>query len=147
MWPRKRLLKKEKKQRFKKLYLISIIFSGIMGVSMMVIGVLLILNEPLFTSPIPMLQSWKESRENESVEVEIEKGLKGKSIQFTEITRESSTRYRIVLEDNGEVFIDPRKGVAEQLSSLQVILSSLTMEGKRFKRLDLTFDRPIIVLQ
>ncbi len=147
MWSRKRLLKKEKKHRSRKFYLLFIIFSGVSGIIMMVVGALLIMNEPLFTSPLPLLMSWRTNATKEDVVKSIEKILKEKSIEFTEVKRESQDRYSIQLQDNGVVFINPDKGVAEQLSSLQVVLQRLTMEGKKFKRLDLTYDRPVIVLQ
>lgn len=147
MWSRKRLLKKEKKHRLRKTYLVGIIASGCLGLTLMALGVILILQEPLFASPIPLLKSWGESREKEQVKKEIEKGLNDKSIEFESITKESSDRYKISLKDNGQVFLNPKKGVTEQLSSLQVVLQQLTMEGKKFSRLDLTFDRPVIVLQ
>lgn len=147
MWSRKRLLKKEKKHRLRKVSLISIILSGVIGVAMMITGIILIVNEPIFTSPLPLFQSWRDAQKKEDTVKEIEKQLKSKSIVYESVTRETSNRYKIILEGNGEVFISPEKGVTEQLSSLQVILSRLTMEGKKFKRLDLTYDRPVIVLQ
>ena len=147
MWSRKRLLKKEKKHRLRKVSLISIVFSGVLGIAMMIIGIILIVNEPIFTSPLPLFQSWRDAQKKEDTVKEIEKQLKSKSIIYESVTRETSSRYKIILEGNGEVFINPEKGIAEQLSSLQVILSRLTMEGKKFKRLDLTYDRPVIVLQ
>lgn len=114
---------------------------------MMILGIILILNEPLFASPLPLFTSWGTNKEKGQEEKEIEKLLKQKSIAFSEIRKESSQQYKIDLENNGEVIISSKKGIAEQLSSLQVVLSRLTMEGKKFKRLDLTYDRPVIVLQ
>lgn len=147
MWSKKRLLKKEKKHRSRKFYLLSVISSGVIGIILMALGTLLIMNEPLFTSPLPMFMSWGTGTTKEDTQKSIGKILKEKSIKFTTVKKESQDRYSIQLQDNGQVFINPEKGVAEQLSSLQVVLSRLTMEGKKFKRLDLTYDRPVIVLQ
>lgn len=147
MWSKKRLLKEEKKKRSRKFYLLSVISSGLIGIVLMVVGILLIMNEPLFTSPLPMLMSWGSENVKEDVQKSIEKILKEKSIEYTVVKKESADRYSIQLQDNGLVFINPEKGVTGQLSSLQVVLQRLTMEGKKFKRLDLTYDRPVIVLQ
>jgi len=67
------------------------------------------------------------------------------NIQFTKVERSSLEDKDIVyLKDQGVVYIDPRKNLPSQISSLQLILSRLTIEGKKFKRLDLRFDKPII---
>ncbi len=147
MWSRKRRLRKEKKHLVRKIYFYLIILSGILGIVMMVIGVFLVINEPLFESPIPLFTKWALNRDKSQEVVEIKKFLEQKSIEYIDVSRESSKVYKIDLKNNGEVVIDSEKGLPEQLSSLQVILSRLTMEGKKFKRLDLTYDRPVLVLQ
>ena len=55
--------------------------------------------------------------------------------------------YKIILENNEEVVLSSQKDLKTQLCSLQFILRRLTMEDRRFTRLDLSFDKPIIVLE
>lgn len=57
---------------------------------------------------------------------------------------EQSDQITIKLSSTEEVLIVPNKDIASQLSSLQLILRQLTMEGKHFSRLDLRFDKPVI---
>lgn len=49
------------------------------------------------------------------------------------------------IKDNGEVLFSSKDNLARQVESLQIILSSLTIEGKKFKKIDLRYTRPIMV--
>ena len=73
----------------------------------------------------------------------IEDILQKNNIQFEKINA-SDSAHIVLLKDNGEVDISDNKNINSQISSLQLILSRLTIEGKKFKRLDLRFDKPII---
>ena len=74
-----------------------------------------------------------------------EKKLSKANIPFASISVASDSSFLIVLKDGSEVNLSDKKNIQKQISSLQLILSRLTIEGKRFKRLDLRFDKPIIV--
>lgn len=83
----------------------------------------------------------------------IEAILKKQKIAYQFVTRMESTTaavlkdtYVITLPDNGEVIIK-KQDLLRQISSLQFVLSRLTMEGKRFLRLDLRFEHPVIVMR
>lgn len=67
------------------------------------------------------------------------------SIGFSSIAIASDSSYLIILKDDSEVFFSSRKSIPSQVSSLQFLLSRLTIEGKRVNRLDFRFDKPIIV--
>lgn len=66
------------------------------------------------------------------------------NVPFSDIKVASDSSYLITLKDGSEVNFSSKKDVSSQISSLQLILSRLTIEGKKFKRLDLRFDKPII---
>lgn len=66
------------------------------------------------------------------------------SISFLKVDVASDSSYIIFLKDNGEVHMDSKKNLQPQISSLQLILSRLTIEGKKFKKLDLRYELPII---
>lgn len=76
---------------------------------------------------------------------DIEKFFSQHNLLVEEITESSESGIIVSLKDNGVIYLSEEK-YAEELPSLQLIISQLTMEGKRFKRLDLRFERPIIVL-
>lgn len=75
----------------------------------------------------------------------IEGLLYEKNIPFSQVRDASESSKIIVLKDGGEVLVSSKKDMDSQISSLQLILSRLTIEGKKFKRLDLRFERVVIV--
>jgi len=77
----------------------------------------------------------------------LEHMLTQQKIKYKKVSAASGASYVVELEDGSEVIFSSSKDSAYQLSSLQLILSRFTIEGKRFSRLDLRFDNPIIVLK
>lgn len=74
----------------------------------------------------------------------IEDILSKNNIPFEKIKIATDSSYIIFLKDDGEVIMSSKKSIQSQVSSLHLILSRLTIEGKKFKRLDLRFERSII---
>jgi hypothetical protein len=52
--------------------------------------------------------------------------------------------YVVNLSNSGEVILSSKKDLGSQLTSLQLILSRLTIEGKKLKKLDFRFDNPVV---
>ncbi len=69
--------------------------------------------------------------------------LKRANVPFSSVTS-SSDFYIIMLSGGGQVIMSPKKELTVQISSLQLMLNRLTIEGKRIKNLDFRFDKPII---
>ena len=76
----------------------------------------------------------------------LKKALKDKSIGFSSVELKDSL-YIITMEDNELVTLSAKKDIITQISSLQFVLSRLTMEGRQFRTLDLQYDKPIIVFK
>lgn len=73
--------------------------------------------------------------------------LKSQNINYESVTLAAEGYYLIHLKDGSEVLL-PRQGdIKPQLSSLQLILARITMEGKRISRLDLRFEKPVILFK
>ncbi len=53
----------------------------------------------------------------------------------------------VVFSDDGEVLLSIQKPLEEQVSSLQFIINRFTIEGKRFSRIDLRFNKPVIIFR
>lgn len=96
-------------------------------------------------SPLPQGVFRIAAKSTKQKEKAIETYLVKHHFVIDEIKRSSDSAIIVLLKDNGEVYLSEDNYV-EELPSLQRIISQLTMEGKRFKRLDLRFERPIIVL-
>lgn len=77
---------------------------------------------------------------------ELERILKENNASFSSITASNSS-YIVKLSKGEEVIFSPDKSVKTQVASLQLIQKRLTIEGKRFLKLDLRFTNPIIVFE
>jgi hypothetical protein len=73
--------------------------------------------------------------------------LKEKQIAYATIERLSGTAYLVSLKTGEEVFISEDKDILKQLTSLQLILARLTMEGKQASRLDFRYDKPVVTIK
>lgn len=147
MWSRKRLLKKEKKQYTKKRILLLSFLSGGFGVILIGIGYIVLTQEPVFMSPLPLFSAFGGSDDKDISKETIIQYLKNQQISYSHLKQPGKTIYQVTLVNNGDVFLTTEKDIPEQLASLQRIVSRLTMEGKKFSRLDLRYDKPIIVLE
>ncbi len=94
-----------------------------------------------FVSPI----AWRENNSSVNNRVKkIEDLLKKNNITFSSVSQASDSSYIIIFSQGEEVVLDSKKPLENQISSLQLMLSRLTIEGKRFARLDFRFEKPVI---
>jgi len=149
MWRTRRQTKKHRtKNQPKVLLQIAYCTVGVLSAAFVIFsGISYLRQEPLII-PISLSQSVKGVKSiftpNDSGEVE--RLLKEKNISFMFVTSSKDIPYIVTLSDNAEVYL-AKENIPTQLASLQHINWRLTMEGKRFSRLDLRFDRPVIVLK
>lgn len=97
----------------------------------------------MFVSPL--------SKQNQDQQIEtindISRVLKEKHIVFSGVFPFDHTSYLAKLALGEEVLFTSTKSVIEQVSSLQLILSRLTIEGKRVSRVDFRFDTPVLTMR
>ena len=74
----------------------------------------------------------------------LESQLQKANVPFLAISLNSDGSSVVLLKDGGEVILSSKKDIKSQISSLQLILSRLTIEGKRLKILDFRFDNPVV---
>jgi cell division septal protein FtsQ len=74
----------------------------------------------------------------------LEDALKNQNILYTSVARGQEDSLLILLKDNGEVILSSKKDLRSQVTSLQLMLSRLTIEGKKLKVLDLRYNHPVI---
>lgn len=67
-------------------------------------------------------------------------------VSFTEITS-NGTVATVKLSESGEALIPLNKSLIEQVSSLQLILSRIRIEGKKVGRIDFRFDKAIVTFE
>jgi len=75
---------------------------------------------------------------------DVRKALAQANISYTNVQLSDTMTCQITLSDNEEVILSTQKDISVQIASLQLISSRLTMEGKRFTRLDLRYDKPVL---
>lgn len=136
MLPKKSVTKRQKKEASKKRLGLILTFAGLVMIATSLFYVAFLEKNPKPISPL--------SKNQISSNVLIEKKLKEKNISFKSIETSKDLSTSIKLKDDQEVIIDPNKNIDQQLSSLQLILSQLKIEGKSFKRLDFRYQKPII---
>ena len=76
----------------------------------------------------------------------IEEALLKNGVSYFSVDIASDSSYLVTLQDGGKVIITSKKSIPSQISSLQLMLNRLTIEGKRIKIVDFRFDKPIIRL-
>lgn len=156
MWSTKRQTKKHKKQtKPKRVFLLLYSFLTFICLVLLVYSLSHLFQKNGLVTPLPKLRPGTVvlGSSDASAIQSIEGILKKQKIPYQFVTPLVSTTaatikdvYVITLPDNGEVIVK-KQDLQKQINSLQFVLSRLTMEGKRFLRLDLRFERPVIVMR
>lgn len=133
---KKTVTKREKKAASKKKLGKAIVFTGLIIINFILIYVAFIEKPEPIINPL--------SKNQVSTTDIVEKKLKTEKIEYTSFVTNKDLNYIIKLKSGAEVIIDQDKNIEEQLSSLQLILKQLKIEGKTLKRLDFRYQKPII---
>lgn len=100
-----------------------------------------------FISPIPEAFTGKRPVLDDSVTIALRKILAKHEISYSQIYTTRDGDYLLALKPEGEVLLPKSADLEKEISSLQLILARITMEGKQFSRLDLRFEKPVIVFK
>jgi len=128
-------------------------FLGILLFSVVIIGffgslLTMYLKRPKYISPIPS-SSFKQqikAVDTQTQTSDITKKLSENHVSYASVIANVDS-YDVMLADGSEIIFSMSKNIDNQISSLQLILSHLTIEGKRIGRLDFRFDNPVIVFR
>jgi len=136
MLSRKTVTKKQKKEASRKKLGIIFVILGLVLVAFALFLELFFDKKPLYINPLSSNQN--------STNSSIEKKLKDKKIEYSLVATFGDYAYSVTLLSGNEVIIDAKKDIDTQLSSLQLILSQLKIDGRIFKRLDFRYQKPVI---
>lgn len=75
---------------------------------------------------------------------EMKKKVEEVGVKVVNINTSNAKYYELDLEDGEQIIFSTSKDLKLQVASLQLVLNRLTIEGKKFKRLDFRFDKPVI---
>lgn len=98
--------------------------------------------KPLYISPLPSKGTLNDSPDGKLIN-SIKSGLKKQNIEYEEIEN-TDGKFVVKLKNKSQIIFSDKKDIKTQLSSLQLILARLTMEGKLFSQLDMRFDKPVV---
>lgn len=98
-------------------------------------------------SPVPVSLGGQHVLGNAVVQKELEEELKKAHIFYMDIQVAEDNSYIVTLQNKEVVIFSSVKSYKQQVASLQLVLSRLTIEGKHIERLDLRFEKPIVVFR
>lgn len=145
MFKSKRRLKNKNSSTLWQSILLLVIFLSLFTIVIFTYQMFLRFNKRPFISPIPITFSKTEAKtaSDDIVINNLESLLKKNNVNFFSVDR-GNLVLKVKLTSGEELLFSEDKDLDTQISSLQLILSRLTIEGKRFDRIDLRFDKPII---
>lgn len=133
---RKRRINKYNSKKGIKIILITVLFIGLIVTFFSYLYINFYINTYGFISPM--------SVNKDSLLVKVEEGLEKQNISFGKVTTNSDGSLSVKLKDESEIIFSSKKSVTSQITSLQLMLSRLTIEGKKLKSLDFRFDNPVV---
>jgi hypothetical protein len=134
---RRTVTKKEKRKAYKKRLGILLIFVGLLLVNFIFIYF------AFLEKPKPIISPLSKNQTTSLKQIEIM--LQKYKIEYISISTQKDLNYLVKLKNGAQIVLDPSKNIDQELSSLQLILSQLKIEGKTLKRLDFRYKKPIIV--
>lgn len=128
----------------RRIFVYWVVFSFVLFILLVFLYYLKIIEKKnIFISPV--------SKQNQDLQTElvntINSILKEKHMAFTSVFPYEENSYLIKLVSGEEILLAGNKSLVEQVSSLQLILSRLTIEGKRVSRVDFRFDTPVLTMR
>ena len=137
------------RRKSKRKYILILFFFVLFAISGIGLSFLPWFSGAPYVSPIPKTLLFGKNIPffREDPESQLKKALLEAHIQFSSISAMSDASYSVMLENGEEILFSTKKSFTGQISSLQLILSRLTIEGKRFALLDVRFDKPVIILK
>lgn len=138
---------RKKKRMMKKVLILSTCAAGcLLLTGLGLYGLIVVkLHQPNYVSPLASIE-FAHASQNDKVG-QLTDGLKKNNIEYSSVHLEKDNAIVVKLKEGGVVTFSSQKDIILQIASLQYILSHLTMEGKLFTRLDLRFEKPVIVLK
>ena len=99
----------------------------------------------LILNPLALAQQKFAQADTSALHESIIQALENNHIQYTSVTVQDDGTATIQLQSDGIVVIATHKDILQQITSLQLTIANLTIEGKQLKRMDFRFDKPVVV--
>lgn len=102
------------------------------------------LHRSMLVSPLPLTPGMVLPTAHQGDDAALQRLLAARSITYTAI-KHTADGYIISLNPKQQVILSRNKDLSGQISSLQIILPQLTMEGREFRTLDMRYNKPVIM--
>ena len=133
------LVRGQNRKNKKYLRYVGIVFL-VFGISLILVSSFILFSPYLFSkkliSPLPSKNIFKN--------LDIKSILIKEKIDFSEVYSSTDSAYVVNLKEGGRVIFSTKKDLLSQVRSLQIILSRLTIDGKKLRALDFRFDKPVV---
>lgn len=97
--------------------------------------------------PIPTSFQGKRPAIDTNATANLKKLLTKHAIPYEQVYVTKDGDFLVKLQPEGEVLLSKNGALEQNISSLQLVLARITMEGKQFSRLDFRFEKPVIVFK
>ncbi len=136
MFQKRRSFKKER-SKFKFRYIISIL---VFSIAIALVGSFFYYNFSFGSNILvnPLSKSYN------SFENKLKDDLGKQGIKYLRTTLNADGSVMVNRDPEGEIIFSPKKEISDQITSLQLVLSRLTIEGKKLKTLDFRFANPVV---
>lgn len=115
----------------------------VITISLGILSIFTVINSSTIVSPLPVALGQRLTSTSSGDETTVKMLLAKEKIQYTTVTT-AHTDIIISLNGKQQVLLTKKKDIRAQISSLQVLLPRLTMEGREFRKLDLRYDKPVV---
>lgn len=140
--------KKKRQWRRKKPLVIFYTFLSVVVLASIIAGSFYLYYKNLqYISPLPKTGLFAFARNVKQSQTQLELLLEQSKIPVVSVVESSNSAYLIELKEGELITMTGKKDFQKQISSLQRIIDRFTIEGKKISRLDLRFDRPIVVVR
>lgn len=102
------------------------------------------LKKRIVISPISIIKNASKGYLNTTAQSSLLEELGKQNIVVKETISASDSSTMVIIDGGEEVVFSQNKELLKQIASLQLIMRQLTIEGRRFKRIDFRFDNPVI---
>ncbi len=143
---KKKIIFERRFRKTKRRIVIGILLFCIGNILLLVLaGWLIIFHRPNIVSPVSIsAQQNKSTTIDPQFAVNQTKSLLSKyNISFQSVDQTGDT-IKIQLSDDSQALLTTNKNPESQIASLQLALNQFTIEGKKFKKLDFRFDKPVV---
>ncbi len=113
--------------------------------SILFVSYFLFSGKKILASPLPLMKHEVKILPNtQDYSSLVRQALDKNSIEYTSVQPAQNNNTLVTLPSNQEIILSNQKDIEQQIASLQLIERQLTIEGKRFHRIDFRYDNPVI---